>query len=100
MALMKPRRMLLKSNVWQLTQRPEPLAVLTLKAQTAMAAVPEPAAHDNFITAGLHAILTYIAPHKALAKQKHWMRCNCRKPTTMLVREYTNNLRQISKQEL
>jgi hypothetical protein len=70
------------------------------KAQNAMAVVPESAACDDFITAGLHAILTYISPHKALAKQKHWMRCNCRKPTTMSVQEYTNNLRQINKQRL
>jgi hypothetical protein len=42
----------------------------------------------------------YIVPHKALAKQKRWMCRNCRKPTNMLVREYTNNLRQINKQEL
>jgi hypothetical protein len=63
------------------------------QAQVAMAAVQEPADHDDFVTAGLYAILTYIAPHKALAKQKRWMRCNCRKPTNMLVQEYTNNLR-------
>jgi hypothetical protein len=70
------------------------------QAQAAMAAVAEPADHDDFVTAGLYAILTYIAPHKALAKQKRWMRCNCCKPTNMLVREYTNNLHQINKREL
>jgi hypothetical protein len=63
------------------------------QAQVAMAAVQEPADHDDFVTAGLYAILTYIAPHKALAKQKRWMRCNCCKPTNMSVRDYTNNLR-------
>jgi hypothetical protein len=67
-------------------------------AQVAMAEVAEPVNHNDFVTAGLYAILMYIAPHKALAKQKRWMRCNCCKP--MLVREYTNNLRQINKQEL
>jgi hypothetical protein len=70
------------------------------QGQQAMAAVAEPADHDNFVTAGLYAILTYIAPHKALAKQKRWMRRNCRKPTNMSVREYTNNLRQINEREL
>jgi hypothetical protein len=37
-------------------------------------AVPEPTDHDDFIANGLCAILTYVAPHKALAKQKQWMR--------------------------
>ncbi len=70
------------------------------EAQVIMAAVVEPADHDDFITAGLYAILTYIAPHKALAKQKRWMRCNCRKPANMSVREYTNNLRRINEREM
>jgi hypothetical protein len=65
-----------------------------------MALVQEPADHNDIVTAGLYAILTYIAPYKALAKQKRWMRRNCRKPTNMFVREYTNNLHQINKQEL
>jgi hypothetical protein len=65
-----------------------------------MAAVAEPADHNDFVTAGLYAILTYIAPHKALAKQKRWMRRNCRKPTNMSVRECTNNLRRINEREL
>jgi hypothetical protein len=37
-------------------------------------AVAEPADHDDFIANRLFAILTYVAPHKALAKQKRWMR--------------------------
>jgi hypothetical protein len=69
-------------------------------AQRAHDAVPEPADHDDFIANGLCAILTYVAPHKALAKQKRWMRRFCRKPATMTVREYTNSLRRINEREL
>jgi hypothetical protein len=43
-------------------------------AQLAHDAVPEPADDDDFIANGLCAILTYVAPHKALSKQKQWMR--------------------------
>jgi hypothetical protein len=43
-------------------------------ARQAHDVVPEPADHDDFIANGLCAILTYVAPHKALAKQKRWMR--------------------------
>jgi hypothetical protein len=63
-------------------------------------AVAEPADHDNFIANGVCAILTYVAPQKTLAKQKRWMRQFCCKPATMSVREYTNGLRQINKQEM
>jgi hypothetical protein len=69
-------------------------------AQTAYNAVPEPADHDDFIANGVCAILTYIAPHKALAIQKRWMRQFCCKPATMSVRKYTNSLRRINKQEM
>jgi hypothetical protein len=70
------------------------------QVQQAMATVAKPAGHNNFITNGVHAILTYIASHKALAKQKRWMQRNCRKPTGMSVQEYTNNLRQNNEREL
>jgi hypothetical protein len=69
-------------------------------AQKAYDNVPEPNDHDNFIENGVCANLTYVAPHKALAKQKRWMRQFCRKPANMSVRKYTNSLRWIKKQEL
>jgi hypothetical protein len=69
-------------------------------ARTAYEAVAEPADDDAFIANGLFAILTYVAPHKALAKQKRWMRRFCRKPATMTVREYTNSLHRINEREL
>ena len=49
----------------------------------AMTAVPAPAVHDDFIRAGTQAFVTYVAPHKALAKQKRWMRRFCCKPADM-----------------
>jgi anti-sigma factor RsiW len=69
-------------------------------ARQAHDAVAEPVDHNDFIANGLCAILTYVAPHKALAKQKRWMRRFCRKPATMTVREYTNSLRRINEREL
>jgi hypothetical protein len=63
-------------------------------------AVSEPAIYDNFIANGVCAILNYVAPHKALAKQKRWMRQFCCKPATMSVCKYTNGLRRINKREM
>jgi hypothetical protein len=42
-------------------------------ARQAFEAVAEPADHDYFIANGVCAILTYVAPQKALAKQKRRM---------------------------
>ncbi len=69
-------------------------------ARQAYDGVAEPPDHDDFIANGVCAILTYVAPHKALAKQKRWMRCFCRKPANMSVREYTNSLLRINEREL
>jgi hypothetical protein len=58
-------------------------------------AVLEPADQDNFIENGVNAILTYVAPHKALAKQK---RRFCCRPANLAVRKYTNRQSPLDQQ--
>jgi hypothetical protein len=45
-------------------------------------------------------MIKYMAPHKALAKQKRGMRRFCRKPAGMTVRTFTNHLFRINTQEI
>ena len=65
-----------------------------------VASVAPPGPHDNFLVGGLCQIITYMAPHKALAKQKRWMRRFCRKPADMTIREFTNYVTTINDDEL
>ncbi|MCA1807591.1 MAG: hypothetical protein LC687_07070, partial [Actinobacteria bacterium] len=65
-----------------------------------VAAVAPPGPHDDFIAAGLQALITYVAPHKALAKQKRWMRRFCRKPADITICEFANHVTRINNDEL
>jgi len=62
--------------------------------------VVEQGPQDLFIGAGLCQIITYCSPHKALAKQKRWMRRFCRKPADMTIREFTNHISRINDEEI
>lgn len=62
--------------------------------------VVQPVPRETFILAGLCQVITYMAPHKALAKQKRWMRRFCRKPADMTIREFTNHITRINDEEL
>ena len=62
--------------------------------------VGRPVDHVDYIMAGLGQIIEYMAPHKALAKQKRWMRRFCRKPADMTIREFCTHLTRINDEEL
>jgi hypothetical protein len=68
--------------------------------QAAMDAIAPPAPNDDWIFEGLRQVITYVSPHKALAKQKRWMRRFCRKPQDMSTREYVNHICRINDDEL
>ena len=71
-----------------------------LQATTAAEAVAIPPLEANHINQGLRALITYMAPHKALAKQKRWLRRFCRKPADMTVRTFANHITRINRDEL
>jgi hypothetical protein len=66
----------------------------------AVNAVPKPAPDQATIAAGLGSLIRYMAPHKALAKQKRWLRRFCRKPADMPIRVFTNHVTRINDDEL
>jgi hypothetical protein len=68
--------------------------------QAAMDAIAPPAPHDDWIFKRLRQVIIYIAPHKALAKQKRWMRRFCRKPQDMTICKYVNHVCRINDDEL
>jgi hypothetical protein len=65
-----------------------------------MAGVAPPGPNDAWLFKGLCQVIIYMAPHKALAKQKRWMRRFCRKPQDMLTRKYVNHICHINDNEL
>lgn len=69
-------------------------------AQAVADAVPVPPEDLNAITQGMRAVVVYMAPHKALTKQKRWMRRFCRKPAGMTIRSFANHLTRINNEEL
>lgn len=52
------------------------------------------------VNTAMNAVITFMAPHKALTKQKRWMRRVCRKPADMTTRQYANHLLRINAEEL
>jgi hypothetical protein len=66
----------------------------------AVNAVPKPAPTQATIAAGLGSLIRHMAPHKALAKQKRWLRRFCRKPADMPIRVFTNHVTRINDDEL
>lgn len=68
--------------------------------KTELLAVAQPAVDDEHLVSGLTDMITYMAPHKALAKQKRWMRRFCRKPADMTIRVFTNHVTRINDDEI
>ena len=68
--------------------------------QVAVDAIAPPGPQDDWIFDGLRKVIIYMSPHKALAKQKRWMRRFCRKPLDMTTREYVNHICRINDDEL
>ena len=66
----------------------------------AEAAVAVPAITSHMVNAAVCGILGFIAPHKALEKQKRYLRRYCRKPKDMKIRVFVNHLARINYQEL
>lgn len=56
--------------------------------------------NSDHVAMGVRAVITYMAPHKALAKQKRYMRRQCRKPATMSIREFANHLQRVNHEEM
>jgi hypothetical protein len=68
--------------------------------QAAINGVPVPGPADAFVEGAVHALIAYMAPFKALAKQKRWLRRFCRKPADMTIREFANHVLRINEEEL
>jgi hypothetical protein len=74
---------------------PTKSVLLTVRNQ-----VPKPDVNDTVVMAGKHAVLTYMAPTKALSKQQIWMRRHCRKPKEMSTKAFYSHLIRINDEEL
>lgn len=66
-------------------------------ASAAVAALP---ATMDTLKEGIRAVVTYMAPTKALTRQKRWMRRFCRKPAGMSIRSFANHVTRINNEEL
>ena len=62
--------------------------------------IAKPDIDEDMITAGVQAVIRYMAPTKALAKQTAWMRRFCRKPADMTTKVFLNHLLRINDEEL
>ena len=69
-------------------------------AQAAADLIPVQPVDRTVLQAGLQALIRYMAPHKALAKQKRWMRRFCRKPADMSIRVFANHITRINNEEM
>lgn len=63
----------------------------------AVAALP---ATLDTLREGIRAVVAYMAPTKALSRQKRWMRRFCRKPADMSIRSFANHVTRINTEEL
>ena len=54
----------------------------------------------DILKEGIRGVIAYMAPTKALTRQKRWMRRFCRKPAGMSVRSFCNHLNRINNEEL
>jgi hypothetical protein len=68
--------------------------------QLAMDSIAPPPPQYDWIFEGLRQVIIYLAPHKALAKQKRWMCRFCHKPRDMTIRKYMNHICRINDDEL
>jgi len=68
--------------------------------QAAFDSVAVPVINDGMITAGKQSIIQYMAPFKALQKQKRYLRRFCRKPADMSTRKYVNYIARMNDEEI
>jgi hypothetical protein len=62
--------------------------------------VPKPDINAPMMVKGVHGMVSYIVPTKALAKQTAWMCRYCRKPNNMTMKVFLNHLLRINDEEL
>jgi hypothetical protein len=62
--------------------------------------VQKPDISKAMIVKGIHAVISYMAPTKALATQTAWMRKYWRKPNNMTTKVFLNHLLRINDEEL
>ena len=62
--------------------------------------VPEPPLEMAWVTSAVNAIVTMIAPTKALALAKRQLRREVRKPSNMSIRQFVNRIRTINDVEM
>jgi hypothetical protein len=77
-----------------------PAAATGEEKQQARTGVVLPGLSTQQVQLALREVITFMAPHKALTKQKRWMRRVCRKPADMSTRQYANHLMRINTEEL
>jgi hypothetical protein len=66
----------------------------------AAAGVAVPAIKLTWVRACIFAILDFVPPHKALEKQKRYLRHHCCKPKDMKTHVFVNHLARINYQEM
>jgi hypothetical protein len=64
------------------------------------AAVVVPPIELTWVRQGIFALLDFVAPHKALEKQKRYLQWHCRKPKDMKTWVFVNHLARINYQEM
>jgi hypothetical protein len=65
-----------------------------------MDAVVQPPIEASWVQSSLCAVIGFAAPHKALEKQKRYLRRYCRKPKDMTIRVFVNHLMRINYTEM
>ncbi len=68
--------------------------------QAAYDAVGRPDPTNDDIDESVNAVIKYMAPFKALPRQRRFMRRKMRKPADMKIREYVNLLKRMNNEEL
>ena len=64
--------------------------------QAAVNNVDQPALTNEMVQAGLKNIIEDVAPHRALAKVKRYLRRFCRKPADMKIRQFVSHFTKIN----
>ena len=82
------------------TDANNPTAAENVAAMVAHDAVVMPVAVHATFTAGLQKMVATIAPFRALARVKRYLRRQCRKPADMSIRAYVSHFMRINEEEL
>jgi hypothetical protein len=84
----------------QAAQRVRTAGGTDIEIQDAHDAVAMLPATMDILKDGIRAVITHMAPSKALTRQKRWMRRFCRKPAGMSIRTFANHITRINNDEL